>query len=149
MNNRFLLAFAPLLIVLIAACGGKQDAPAHEHSEDTQEWKAMDDFHMVMAETFHPYKDSSNLEPVKSKVNDLVASAEQWMNSSLPEKVNNDDIKGKLQNLKAETEVLRDAVQKGNDQEIGGQLTKVHDMFHEIQEAWYGGNHEHDHEHHH
>lgn len=107
------------------------------------EWKEMDEFHMVMAETFHPYKDSADLAPVKSKVTQLVAAADQWVSSSLPAKVDNDEMKASLQELKSETEVLEDIVHSGSDDAIGQQLTKVHDKFHHIQEHWYG-----DHDHH-
>lgn len=146
-----------LLIVLVAvafvACNSKkEDAVAAEGTEvaeaDQKEWKEMDDFHMVMAETFHPYKDSSNLEPAKSKAAELQASAEKWAGSTLPKKVDNDGMKGKLEELKNECASLTQMVTGGDDKAIGEQLTKVHDMFHAIQEEWYGGHGEgHKHEH--
>ena len=129
----------------------KENDQAASQSTQSIEWKEMDEFHMVMAETFHPYKDSADLAPVKAKADELVAAADKWSNAPLPEKVNNDEMKNKLQGLKSETEVLADVVQNGEENAIGGQLTKVHDMFHEIQEIWYTGEndeHGHDHEHH-
>jgi hypothetical protein len=139
-----------LLIIVLASCGEKKEQTSEttdgEQKEESQSWKEMDEFHMVMAETFHPYKDSSDLQPVKTKAGELVAAADQWVSAPLPEKVNNDEMKTSLQELKTETEVLRDIVQTGDDQKIGTQLTKLHDKFHEIQEAWYGG-HGHGHEH--
>jgi hypothetical protein len=134
------------LAVLIAffSCASKKDEAGEV---DQKEWKEMDEFHMVMAETFHPYKDSANLEPVKSRAGELVSSAEKWANAALPEKVNNDEMKAKLEELKNESATLVQTVSAGDDKAIGDQLTKVHDLFHVIQEEWYGGD-KHGHEHH-
>ncbi|HYG01989.1 MAG TPA: hypothetical protein VD927_06050 [Chryseosolibacter sp.] len=150
MKIRFIQAACFLMVALFAfACGEKKSTTAHEHENESEEWKEMDDYHMVMAETFHPYKDSADLAPVKAKANDLVASAEKWLNAPLPKKVDNDQMKSKIERLKNESVALRDKVQAGNDQEIGDNLTKLHDTFHEIQETWYGGGKEHGHDHEH
>ena len=108
------------------------------------DWKAMDNFHMIMAETFHPYKDENNLKPAKEKAKQLEDEAARWASAPLPAKVDNEEIKGKLASLKDETARLTTMVASESDAAIGTQLTKVHDIFHEIQEAWYGG---HGHEH--
>lgn len=142
-----------LVIGIIAiACGEKKEGHHDHQASSSNEWKEMDSFHMVMAETFHPYKDSADLAPVKEKASDLVSAADKWASAPLPEKVDNDDMKTRLQTLKSETEVLADLVQNGEEATIGPQLTKVHDLFHEIQEMWYTGedhghSHEHGHEH--
>lgn len=99
----------------------------------------MDDFHMIMAETFHPYKDSSDLDPVKRRAAELMSSADQWASSPLPEKVDNAAVRSKLQQLKTEAATLAEQVRSADDNVIGEQLTKLHDTFHELQEAWYGG----------
>lgn len=151
MKIRFIQAACCLIALFAFACGEKKVSSSDEQASESQEWKEMDDYHMVMAETFHPYKDSADLAPVKAKANDLVASAEKWVNAPLPKKVDNEEMKGKLSQLKSDSEALRDKVQAGTDEEIGALLTKLHDTFHEIQEAWYGGGkgHEHGHDDHH
>jgi hypothetical protein len=136
---------AAFVIMLIAfACASKKEE-AHDESTatDSKEWKEMDEFHMLMAETFHPFKDSANLEPAKMQARELAGAAEKWASSPLPEKVNNDEMKGKLEDLKNGTSALVQSVGAGDDKAIGDQLTKVHDLFHAIQEDWYGGGHEH------
>lgn len=131
-----------LLILLLAACASKKQ----EGATDQKEWKEMDDFHMVMAETFHPYKDSANLEPAKTQAAELAALAEKWASSPVPKKVDNEEMKEKLERLKTESVALAGKVTEGDDKAIGDQLTKVHDLFHTIQEDWYGGvSHEHHH----
>ncbi|HEY0655693.1 MAG TPA: hypothetical protein VGD65_21310 [Chryseosolibacter sp.] len=149
MNKKLVRALLAVTIAtFVFACGAKkEEGHDHEHEAaagDEKEWKQMDDFHMIMAETFHPFKDSANLEPVKSRAGELASSAESWSNSELPEKVDTDEMKSKLESLKSETATLASSVSGGDDKVIGEQLTKVHDIFHEIQEVWYGGEkHEH------
>jgi hypothetical protein len=134
-----------LLTSLLLSCGSKKEDTAGP--EDTgREWKEMDDFHMVMAEVFHPYKDSADLAPVRSKVGELVTAAGRWADARLPEKVDNDEMRERLKELEAQSRALQEVVQTGEDPAIGEQLTKVHDLFHHIQELWYGGD-EHGHDH--
>ena len=107
----------------------------------------MDEFHLVMAESFHPYKDSLDLKPAKANAAALATAAGKWADAPVPEKVNNDNVKAKLQQLRSETAAFAEIVKSGDDKAIGESLTKLHDLFHEIQEAWYGG--EEGEEHHH
>jgi hypothetical protein len=151
-RNALNILLAVIVFALAFACDKKQTQDdTNSEANDSKEWKEMDDFHFVMAEAFHPYKDSSNLAPAKSKAGELVASADKWASAPLPERVDNDEMKTKLQQLKSQAEALRDIVQSGKDEEIGTQLTALHDTFHEVQEMWYQGHdgHEkHEHAHH-
>jgi hypothetical protein len=135
------IPFFILVAVYAFSCGNAKHDGHEHHEEETDrgDWKEMDEFHMIMAETFHPYKDSSNLEPVKTRAAQLATAAERWAAAKLPKKVDNDQIKARLHKLHSETETLAENVRTSNDSVIGEQLTKVHDTFHEIQEAWYGG----------
>src|SRR5690349_2440055 len=149
MKVRFLLFSTLLAAGLLSACSGKKDSHDehdHEHAVSKDEWKEMDDFHLLMADAFHPYKDSKDLGPAKAKAGELAAAAEKWANAPLPEKVNNEAVKAKLGQLKTRTASFVETAKSGDDTKIGDELTKLHDQFHEIQEAWYGGGHG---EHHH
>lgn len=115
------------------ACTPKTESTQEEHIE----WKGMDDFHMVMAESFHPYRDSANLDPVKQYAGEMVTLVNSWINDELPAKVNNDEVKELLNDLKEEAEALVDLVEVGDDEAIGTTLTELHDTFHQLQEAWY------------
>lgn len=129
-------------MLFILSCASKKE-DGHDHPEEEianeSDWKEMDEFHIIMAETFHPYKDSANLEPVKSRAAELADAASEWASTPLPEKVDNDEVKSKLEQLKSETATLAENVRTADDDVITAQLVKVHDTFHEIQEAWYGG----------
>jgi hypothetical protein len=150
MNNRRILnlvLFAAAL-AFAYACAKKDEDHDHEREHGTEpvaseaEWKEMDDFHVIMADAFHPFKDSANLEPVRTHAEHLAMEAEKWAGAKLPEKVNNDTVKAKLEKLKTDTRALADKIKAGGtDEEVASQLTAVHDLFHEIQETWYSGGH--------
>ena len=74
----------------------------------------------------------------------MAEAAERWSDASLPDNVDNDETKAKLQQLKSATSDFSELVKAGNPQEIGNSLTELHDLFHELQEDWYGaaGDHE-------
>jgi hypothetical protein len=127
----------PVLAVLTSACSTKK------HHEGGGEWKELNSFHKIMAEAFHPLKDSGSVVPAKKLATQLADEADRWAASSLPEKVNNEEMKSNLQKLKTDTRSLADEISKGaSDDVIKTKLTSLHDQFHKIMEAWEGGHHE-------
>ena len=74
----------------------------------------------------------------------MVEAANRWAEASLPERVDNDETKAMLQQLKRATSSFAEIVTAGNDEEIGNSLTELHDLFHKLQEEWYAaaGDHE-------
>ncbi len=143
-TNKLLIALSFLVAV---ACSTKQQT-AEAPKEETNDWKEMDSFHMIMAEAFHPYKDSANLAPVKQLAEEMATEAGNWASAALPEKVNNDEVKESLQKLKADTRALADMIKTGaDDAALGSSLNALHDSFHAIMEAWHGGGEKHEHEH--
>lgn len=135
-----------ILFIITVSCstkkeGNEEKKGAHqEHDATSEAWKEMDDFHMIMAESFHPYKDSADLEPAKQNATALIESAEKWANAPLPEKFKEDEeIKFKVTQLKTDALTFAEVVKTEDSKAIGESLTKLHDLFHEIQEAWYGG----------
>ncbi len=143
---RHIIGLVLLITTLLmgSACGHKSEPAQDQASED--EWPEMDSFHMLMAEAFHPYKDSSNLEPAKKLAGELSLEAENWQGAPLPRKVDNDVVKDLLKSLKADSQQLAELIKAGaTDQEIGTSLTAVHDQFHKITEAWHGEGEKHEH----
>lgn len=122
--------------VLLGACSANQKSTS---IAETDEWPEMDEFHMVMAESFHPYMDSGNLAPAKANAVHLARMAEEWSEAPLPSRVDNEEVKQKLVRL-AENSMLLSAIKdSGTDEEIGAKLRSLHNIFHEIQDAWYSG----------
>jgi hypothetical protein len=142
MNKSISYIFILFVFTLAIACGKKEETASNE------EWPEMDEFHMVMAESFHPYKDSANLEPAKANAAEMAKIAEKWANAALPEKVNNDETKADLNQLKTDAVAFIQISQSGDSTKIGESLTGLHDLFHKLQETWYGGGKEHHHEQH-
>ncbi len=136
-----------LVFALVVACTAKKEAESTtEAAVADEEWPLMDGFHMVMAESFHPFKDSANIDPAIANAAEMASLAETWSTSELPAKVNNDQVKADLQTLKTETAAFADLVKNGDVVAIGKSLTNLHDVFHRLQDAWYSGKEEgHDH----
>ena len=142
---RTLCAIACALLI-VQSCTSKKNGD-HSTTAADAEWKPMDDFHMIMAESFHPFRDSADLQPAIANAQSMAAAAEKWLNSPIPEKVNNDEVKTKLKELNNQA-ISFVTISKGEDQKaIGESLTAIHDLFHSLQEEWYGGHDEH-HDHH-
>ena len=126
-----------LSCIVAVACSKKETA--------SDEWPGMDTYHMVMAEAYHPMRDSANLAPAKANAGDLALEAENWQNGELPDKVDNDEVKAMLAQLKTDSRAFADQV-KANapDSVLSASLENLHAEFHKITEAWHGGGkHEH------
>ena len=130
----------------VFACGTKEHHAEGETSEN-DEWPEMDAFHMTMAEAFHPLKDSGNVEPATRLMNQLADEADKWVEVPLPEKVNTDEMKARLQKLKTDLRTVADEVNRGApEDQVGTTFYIIHDQFHEIMEAWHAGGKKHEHE---
>lgn len=116
-----------------------------KHDAGSSDWKELEAFHKIIADVYHPMKESGNLAPAKQLMSQLADEAEKWSASTLPDKVNTPKMKENLQKLKIDARVLADNVSKGaSDDVVKDQLTKLHDQFHGIMKAWYNENEKHD-----
>jgi len=128
------LLFLLLSCIVLFSCSTKEKGEEKESGD----WKELDAFHEIMANAFHPLKDSGNVAPAKQLIKQLADEAEKWSNSELPEKVNTPEMKEKLQKLKADTRSLENEIQSGaTDDIIKKKMNQLHDQFHEIMEAWH------------
>ena len=133
----YLLFFAVASATFIA-CSSKKTEQDNSASQDQVEWPEMESFHMVMAEAYHPYKDSANLEPVKSLAENLAKESEKWAGATLPRAVDDGEVKAKLEKLRKDCRALADQVKSGaSNEQIGAALTALHETFHTIMEAWH------------
>jgi len=146
--KKYVLSLLVLAFIGLTSCNQKKEETTTEAAAtESDEWKEMDSFHMIMAEAFHPYKDSSNLAPAKKLAEEMATEAEKWASASLPSKVNTDEVKQQLEKLKTDTRAFADQIKSGAaDTEIGSALDTLHDSFHGIMEAWHGGGEKHEHE---
>jgi hypothetical protein len=123
-----------MILAIAAACGSKQGETAES---DDVEWEEMDEFHTIMADVYHPLKDSNDLAPIKSGAGNLAAAATKWAQAPLPSKVDNEETKQLLAKLEDGSKDLSSKISTATDEEISAQLTSLHDTFHEIMEKWH------------
>ena len=133
-------------ILCLLSCSGKKE----EHHEEvtateSDEWEDLDSFHMIMAESFHPYMDSGNLVPAKENAAAMEELASKWANAPLPDKVNNEHVKQLLSELKHSTANFKIMIPDAPDDVLGDSLSSLHDLFHGIQESWYKNEEHHEH----
>lgn len=101
-------------------------------SQAPAEWKEKDEFHKVMAQTFHPVEDG-NYNPIRERSNEMYQKAVAWQKSAVPEGYNKKKISKILKKLVKESKELDKKIKAGTtDAEIKKDLTELHDIFHEI-----------------
>ncbi len=141
-NNSIIPILILLFVGALVACSGDKTHSEDEHGGDSNTWAEMDSYHMIMAESYHPLKDSANLAPARANAEMLAAEAEKWASAALPERVNNDEMMTRVEDLKASSRAFADKVKAGaSDEELAAALTAIHEQFHGIMEAWQGGGH--------
>jgi beta-lactamase regulating signal transducer with metallopeptidase domain len=97
-------------------------------------WKEMNDFHTVMAKTFHP-SEEGNLQPVKDSASVLVAKATAWQKSKTPQGYDAKVAAPILEKLVAKCIIIQKAVaEKKSDEELKRLIAGAHEIFHEIME---------------
>ena len=97
-----------------------------------EKWPEMNVFHEVISETFHPTEEN-NLEPLKTRSEELMKKAENLLNSNIPEEYRTKAILSSLENLQLKSETLHKLVlSKASDTELKQSIIDVHDTFHEI-----------------
>ncbi|HVT84016.1 MAG TPA: hypothetical protein VHD35_02380 [Chitinophagaceae bacterium] len=104
------------------------------HAQQKAGWKEMDEFHKVMAATFHP-SEEGKLEPIKNQSGDLVKKAVSWQKSNAPEGYNKNAAKASLKKLVTASKELHQLVKNNAaDEVLKEKLSSLHDIFHEITE---------------
>lgn len=131
--KKILLVLVSAFSIIIFSC----NKTAEQQASD--EWTEMESFHELMADAYHPVHDSSNLVPAKDLADELAASAKQWSEASLPERVNNDDVKKDLLILRDSSAAFLAAVNTGKpDSILKSRISDLHHTFHRLHRSWEG-----------
>jgi phosphomevalonate kinase len=103
-------------------------------AQEKPKWKEMEDFHTVMAATFHPAEEG-NLQPIRTRSQEMVDKATAWKQSSAPEGYDKKAVNSTLTKLVTGAKEI-DKMIKANatDKELTEKLSKLHDIFHQIME---------------
>ncbi|MBK9736263.1 MAG: superoxide dismutase [Saprospiraceae bacterium] len=96
-------------------------------------WTALKDFHMVMAQTFHPMEEG-NYGPIRERAAEMATKAKILAASPIPASFQSVAITKAIKTLVEGSEKVEKQVRKKNkDEKIKESLTKLHDTFHIIQ----------------
>lgn len=98
-------------------------------------WKEMDEFHTVMAATFHPAEEG-DLGPIRARSNELREKAVAWQSAPVPAGYDAAKTTAALKKLVTGAKALEKMIVTGaaTDDKIVTRLTALHDTFHEIME---------------
>lgn len=97
-------------------------------------WKELDDYHTIMAQTFHP-SEEGNLKPIRERSGELAAKAKTLQKSTIPTAYQKKGVKETLVLLAKESKALDKMVRKKkSDADITKALAALHDRFHEVME---------------
>mgnify|MGYP006170641229 CR=1 FL=1 len=113
-----------------------------------QDWAELKEFHKVMAQTFHP-SEEGNLEPIKTRIGEMVEKAKTLQASKFPADFDNEKIRKAVNQLVTDSQKLQADIKKGaSDKKITKSLSGLHDVFHQIV-GLCSENEHHDHDHSH
>lgn len=97
-------------------------------------WNELEAFHTIISQTFHPAEEGK-LQPIRSRSQEMVDKAVAWMNSTAPAGYDKSAVSKSLKKLvKGAKEVNKLVKKNASDAEVKEELSKVHDVFHEIVE---------------
>lgn len=104
------------------------------HAQEKAKWKEMDDFHVVMAATFHPAEEGK-MEPIRTRSQEMVDKAVAWNDSEAPAGYNKQAVGATLKDLvKGAKEIDKMVKASATDKELVAKLTDLHEIFHKIME---------------
>jgi hypothetical protein len=96
-------------------------------------WREMNAFHSVMAATWHPASQKSDMAPLKSRAKELLTAAEAWSASkppAMPASCGSEPVRNATAKVVTETRVLLTMVDSGaDDAKLKAALKTVHDAF--------------------
>jgi superoxide dismutase len=100
---------------------------------EKESWTALNIFHEVMAETFHP-SEEGNLKPIRERSGELLAKARLLQSGTIPPSFDTPEIKKSIDDLvKGAIALNQMVVKKADDKTISKKLGDLHDTFHTIQ----------------
>ncbi|MBB3841447.1 putative intracellular protease/amidase [Runella defluvii] len=99
-----------------------------------ESWPELDDYHAVMAQTFHPAEEG-NLKPLYANAEQLAAKASILKKSVVPAKYQKPGVKESVEALEKESVALAKMVKKKkSEDELKKAIFALHDRFHEVME---------------
>jgi hypothetical protein len=118
------------LILLFALAGLSTGLQAQSIFE---QWPALDDFHEVMADTYHS-SEAGDLAPLRARSAEMAEKARLLAQSGVPADFDTPEIAAAAKQLKKDSKKLHKQKAKGKaaDAELVAGLASLHDVFHRI-----------------
>lgn len=112
----------------------KRAEAARKKQVDEGRWPELDDYHAVMAKTFHPAEEG-NLKPLYANAEELATKASILKKSVVPAKYQKPGVKESVEALEKESVALAKMVKKKkSEDELKKAIFALHDRFHEVME---------------
>ena len=112
----------------------KRAEAARKKQVDEGRWPELDDYHAVMAKTFHPAEEG-NLKPLYANAEELATKARILKKSVVPAKYQKPGVKESVEALEKESVALAKMVKKKkSEDELKKAIFALHDRFHEVME---------------
>lgn len=112
----------------------KRAEAARKKQVDEGRWPELDNYHAVMAKTFHPAEEG-NLKPLYANAEELAAKAVVLKKSVIPAKYQKPGVKESVEALEKESAALAKMVKKKkSEDELKKAIFALHDRFHEVME---------------
>ena len=97
-------------------------------------WKELDEFHMLVMDTWHPAKEKNDMKPTREKANDLVKSARKLAASPAPAGCDSPKLKEAAAGMPTYAQNVSDLVaKKADDAALKAALKTMHDKFEVIE----------------
>src|SRR6187399_1947479 len=96
------------------------------------QWPEKNEFHKVMAQTFHP-SEEGNFEPIRSRIGEMHEKAVAWMNSTPPKEYDKPEIKSTMKELIGQIVAIKAMIEnKATNDQLKPKLEELHETFHKI-----------------
>lgn len=139
MHRLVLFALCAYLVACSQPKSEQKDTPRTAQADTAaakpfQTWKELDEFHTVMAETYHPMEDG-NFAPIRARASELAMRAKEWANSQPPANfVLKPEFKATMDSLVQESARLAEMIAKNApDTDVKTALTALHERFHQVE----------------
>lgn len=119
---------------------GGHHGESHGESHGAIAWKELDQYHTLMAASWHPAKDKNDLAPARAKAGELAAAGKALAAAAKPKGCESAEYATKVTALAtASTAYAAKAVPATSDAELKAELKALHDRFHGVEEGCQPG----------
>ena len=116
-----------------------------DHGHESEEWTEAEDFHSILALTYHPMEDEGKIEAVSENAAELLQKAEAWAASTVPGQFDEAEFSSELDALVEDAGILVELVDaEASEEELKEQVYVIHDRFHMLEGKLSGGEHMHE-----